>query len=165
MLHQFFRLSVFVFALACQVGFVSGQSKLAKIDELLQVSHVDRIQDAFIRQMAARNAPVVPTGTYSQKARAAAEALSQQLNALLLKAMNWEKTRPEYAKAYDEVFTESEISSMLSFYKSPAGQAMLDKMPLLLSSVQTRIAAQISGDAGLKAEVERLAKEALEKSK
>jgi len=35
-------------------------------------------------------------------------------------------------KAYAETFTEAEIAGAVEFYKSPAGQAILDKITQLL---------------------------------
>ncbi|MEA3213535.1 MAG: uncharacterized protein QOE70_6592 [Chthoniobacter sp.] len=41
----------------------------------------------------------------------------------------WLKLKPEYVKAYADVFTEEELRALIAFYKSPTGQTFLDKTP------------------------------------
>jgi hypothetical protein len=45
--------------------------------------------------------------------------------------MSWDKLKPRLQALYDETFSEEEITSILDFYHSPAGKALLDKMPTL----------------------------------
>jgi len=40
--------------------------------------------------------------------------------------------KPVYIKLYDETLTEEEVNGAVAFYKTPAGQALLNKMPLLM---------------------------------
>ena len=47
--------------------------------------------------------------------------------------MDWQKLKPEYIKLYADVFTEEEIEGIAAFYRTPAGHAMIEKMPALLS--------------------------------
>jgi len=46
--------------------------------------------------------------------------------------MSWEKMEPEYIKLFSEVYTEDELKAIVEFYKTPAGQSMLKKQPLLM---------------------------------
>ncbi len=70
--------------------------------------------------------------------------------------------KPEYVRLYDEVYSDEELNGILAFYKSPAGQAFLNKMPLLMTKsmeiAQRRMAAVMP-------ELQRITKEAVEKSK
>jgi hypothetical protein len=43
------------------------------------------------------------------------------------------KLKPLYVKVFAETFTEEELDGMLSFYKSPAGKAMMEKMPQMMA--------------------------------
>lgn len=60
--------------------------------------------------------------------------------AVLKDATSWEKMEPMYLRLYRESFTEEEIAGMLTFYRTPAGQAVINKMPLLVqkSIVETQ---------------------------
>jgi len=52
--------------------------------------------------------------------------------------------RPLYIQIYQETFTQEEIDGLIAFYKSPAGVAFVDKMPVVMqrsmSIMQSRIA-------------------------
>jgi len=48
-------------------------------------------------------------------------------------AIGWERLKPAYVQLFAETYTESELDGILAFYKSPPGQAMVAKNPLLMS--------------------------------
>ncbi|MBV9742586.1 MAG: DUF2059 domain-containing protein [Acidobacteriia bacterium] len=54
-----------------------------------------------------------------------------QLVALMAEALNPQKHKEQFLRLYDETFTTEEIQGILDFYKTPAGEAMLKKMPEL----------------------------------
>jgi hypothetical protein len=47
--------------------------------------------------------------------------------------MSWEKMKPMYVQLYRDTFEQEEVDGLIAFYKSPAGQAYVTKMPLLMS--------------------------------
>jgi hypothetical protein len=53
--------------------------------------------------------------------------------------MNWEKLEPLFVKIYRDSFSQEEVDGMLAFYKSPAGQAVIHKMPLVLQNTMTEM--------------------------
>lgn len=53
--------------------------------------------------------------------------------------MNWEKLEPLFVKIYQNSFSQQEVDGMLAFYKSPAGQAVIHKMPLVLQNTMTEM--------------------------
>jgi len=61
-----------------------------------------------------------------------AEDVQSKMMALIADRLSWQNAKASYVKIYAETFSESEIDGILAFYKSPAGEAMLDKMPLLM---------------------------------
>ena len=56
-----------------------------------------------------------------------------------------EKLEPRYLRLYKEAFSEEEIAGMLSFYKTPAGRAVIDKMPVLMQQTMLEVQKLISG--------------------
>ncbi len=54
--------------------------------------------------------------------------------------LNWESLEPIYIQVYRDSFTQKEVDGMLAFYKSPAGEAMIKKMPVVMqnTAVQTQ---------------------------
>ena len=140
---------------------VSGQepTKEAKIDRILTLMKAEALTDQVFEQMKAVTASMVPADA-TEKQRAHAQELDAKLMDLVKAQMSWDKIRPEYVKLYSETFSDGEIDGMLAFYQSPAGRAMLEKMPVLVS--KTMALAQ-SRMAPLLPEIQRLAKEAMQK--
>ena len=47
------------------------------------------------------------------------------------KEVSWNVVKPSFVAVFEEVFSETEIKELLSFYKSPAGKAFKEKFPTL----------------------------------
>jgi hypothetical protein len=71
--------------------------------------------------------------------------LQDKMSKLLTEALAWDKLKPEYIKLYTEAYSESELDDLVTFYKSPTGQALATKTPALMAKsgeiVQQRMAA------------------------
>jgi hypothetical protein len=59
--------------------------------------------------------------------------------------LTWKKLEPQYIRLYQESFTEEEVAGMLSFYRTPAGQAVIDKMPVLMQRTMVDVQKMIVG--------------------
>ena len=57
----------------------------------------------------------------------------------------WEKLEPMYLRIYSEAFSEEEVAGMLSFYKTPAGQAVIVKMPVLMQQTMVEVQRMLEG--------------------
>jgi hypothetical protein len=137
-------------------------SKNAKIEEMMQVTYADRMfKQTFDQiktmQMAQLNKMEVPAGE-----RQAAEEIQQKTMALLSDRMSWDKLKPALVKVYSETYTEEEINGIVAFYKSQAGQAMLEKSPLLMQRVMA-MSQELVGD--LTPEIKRITEDVKQKSK
>jgi len=89
-------------------------------------------------------------------ARPKAEEMQQRMMALIADRLSWEKARPALIKVYSDTFTESEIDGIVAFYKSPPGQAMLEKMPQLMQKSMA-VGQQLMGD--VMPEIQRMKEE------
>lgn len=50
--------------------------------------------------------------------------------------LSWESQAPMYVRVYSETLTEDEVSGIIAFYKSPAGQAWIKKTPLIFEKAK-----------------------------
>jgi hypothetical protein len=57
----------------------------------------------------------------------------QRVFNLLGQRLNWQKMKGQFAQAYADTFTADDLSGILAFYRSPAGQAYLSKTPGLMA--------------------------------
>jgi hypothetical protein len=53
---------------------------------------------------------------------------------LMKELLDWKKLEPMYVRIYQKSFTQPEVDGMLAFYKTPAGQAVISKMPTVMQS-------------------------------
>jgi hypothetical protein len=52
-------------------------------------------------------------------------------------SMSWTALEPDYVKLYADTYSEEELDGIITFYRSPVGQAMLEKTPELLKASST----------------------------
>jgi hypothetical protein len=96
--------------------------------------NADAMIGQMFEQIKAMTASQVPPDASPEQLAKAREIQNKVLD--LVKArISWEKMRPQYVKLYSETFSDEEISGMLGFYQSPAGRAMLAKMPTLTTKI------------------------------
>jgi hypothetical protein len=62
------------------------------------------------------------------------EEMRAKAVALINEEMNWESIEKLSIEIYSKSFSQQEIDSMIAFYKSPGGQAILNKMPAVMQS-------------------------------
>lgn len=48
--------------------------------------------------------------------------------------MSWDRLEPKFIEIYASSLTQEEVDGMIAFYKSPAGQAYIKKMPVLMQN-------------------------------
>jgi hypothetical protein len=108
-------------------------SKTAKIEEFMQVAQLDRMVKVMLDQMKNMQAGQLAQMSASGEDRERQEAVQRKTMALIAERMSFDKIKPLYVKVYAETFTEEELDGMLSFYKSPAGKAMMEKMPQMMA--------------------------------
>ncbi|CAI3144049.1 hypothetical protein MWMV2_MWMV2_02314 [Acinetobacter oleivorans] len=57
---------------------------------------------------------------------------AKKFSNITVEDMGWEKLEPEFTRIYVTNFTQEEIDGLINFYKSPVGQAAINKMPLVM---------------------------------
>ncbi len=115
-------------------------SKRTKVQELFTLLHVDRvstqIMDNLGRQMqglSAHQFGATPTPAQQKQF----DEFQIRVNGLVQQTIGWKMIEPDFIKLYSDTYTEPEIDSFISFYKSPAGQTMLTKAPELANKSLT----------------------------
>ena len=57
--------------------------------------------------------------------------------------LTWENMEPTYLKIYEDSFSQSEVDSMIAFYSSPGGQAVVAKLPLVAQNTMQAMLQQM----------------------
>ena len=108
-------------------------AKIANIEEIFKLTRVDQMQQTIFAQMRAMTTAQLDKMPNRPKDTSEFQEVQDRMFALLTDKLGWTKLKPRYVALYDETFTAQEITGILDFYRSPAGTAMLQKMPVLMS--------------------------------
>ena len=81
--------------------------------------------------MAAQSLSKLPPEE-AAKATAMQQKMQEKTMALVQEEMSWKKMKGPMAQVYAESLTPEEVKGITAFYKSPAGQAFLDKQPVIM---------------------------------
>ena len=115
----------------------------ASIKQLLEVTHAQKLVDSMISQMDAlmKNAMAQATQGQQLSPKLLREVTQIETDTMAeMKAiLDWNKLVPMYVRVYQKSFNQQEIDELLAFYKTPTGQALLNKMPLVLQNTMTEV--------------------------
>jgi hypothetical protein len=149
-----------VLLLAAAPALADDASRRAKAESLLDLMNMRQMQDQVIASMTQMALSQLPKDGSETAAKAAAEMTEKLMN-LISSRMNWDAMRAEYSRLYAESFTEEELDGIVTFYRSPAGQAMLAKMPVLVGKSMEIGQARMRE---LKPEIDRITREMMEQA-
>jgi|SRR5437868_13989140 len=109
-------------------------SKRAKVQEMLDMLHVDRtmaqVMELVKQQTTSMTSHTMGTNLTPEQKTSITD-FQQKIFEFIESQIGWKAMQPQYVDLYASTFSEDEIDGMLVFYKSPAGQAMIAKMPEL----------------------------------
>ena len=106
-------------------------SKDRKVREMLALMHMEettnRLEQAQEAHLRATAEQQLTGATLEPDQKKAFEELQRKLVHLLREATTWKALEPDIVKLYSDAYKEEEIDGILTFYRSPAGRAMLAK--------------------------------------
>ena len=53
--------------------------------------------------------------------------------------LDWGKLEPMYVRIYQKSLTQQDVDGMVAFYQTPSGQALINKMPLVMENTMTEM--------------------------
>jgi uncharacterized protein len=115
----------------------------ASIRELLEVTNVPKTVDKMIPQFNAMMKNAISEALKGVSISPEAQKMIDQSEANATAAMKeelaWSKLEPLYLRIYQKSFTQEEVVGMTAVYKTPAGQAMINKMPLVIQNTMAEL--------------------------
>lgn len=130
-MKKYFVAALLVFSFGLLI-FADEKVARPDIDELLTLMRTQKMSEDAIGQMKNMMAGAMKQTNVSPDVAEKTKAIQDKVFALIESDMSWDKMKGDYAKVYAEVFTPDGVKGIIAFYKSPAGQAFLDKQPLLM---------------------------------
>jgi uncharacterized protein len=150
---------VTLIALLLTPSLFAQTTKTAKIEEIFRLTKIDQMQKQMMSQMSAMMKQQTMANLTPDQQKNATE-MSQRVMEFTMQKMSWDVMKPEFIKLYDDTYTEDEISGILLFYQSPAGQAMLAKSPVLVANTMALVQKRM---AEIKPELDDMIKKSLPK--
>lgn len=90
-------------------------------------AQMDKMMDAAMKQAAAGR-------QLTAEQQKIVDDMRAKMIALLKETLNWDTFEPKMEEIYRKSFSQSEIDGMLKFYKTPAGKAVIAKMPVVMQN-------------------------------
>jgi hypothetical protein len=129
---------VLALAVAPCAAHADEASKRAKVEELISVMHMDRMMNQMLEAMKGQTEQMMQQSPGADSMTPEQKKIETDYQAkalqIVIDSMGWKAMEPQFVTLYAQNFTEDEIDGMVTFYKSPTGQAVLNKMPQLMTS-------------------------------
>ena len=102
------------------------------IDQLLTVMRFQQTTETAMGRMRSYMDKMTDQMGLPAASADARKRIEDKTMSMVQSEMGWDKMKSEYARAFAETFSPEEVKGLIAFYSSPAGQAYLDKQPLLM---------------------------------
>ncbi|HEY5057285.1 MAG TPA: DUF2059 domain-containing protein [Acidobacteriaceae bacterium] len=114
------------------VARADAASQRAKAEELANLNNTQKTVQLIAANITTQIDTVAdraagPDATADQKAKI--EDFKKQAAQLIDANLGWDAMKPGVVDLYVKTFTEEQLDAILAFYKTPAGTALLEKMP------------------------------------
>jgi hypothetical protein len=131
-------------SIALSVGFAADNPPSeASIKQLLEVGQAHKLTDETIAQMDAYMRQTMQQATQGQQIppeiQKDIEGREAEMMAAMKEVLDWNKLEPMYVRIYQKSFTQGEVDGMIAFYKTPTGQALLTKMPVVMQNTMNEV--------------------------
>ena len=123
-------------ALLASLNAHAAPASAESVETLLAVTKVESMMDtlyASMEQMMRQGTKQAVQGIpVSPEQQSVLDAVPAKFIAVVREEVSWNKLKPLYVQLYRETFEQEEIDGLIAFYASPAGQAFINKMPVVL---------------------------------
>jgi hypothetical protein len=110
----------------------------ASVKELLRVTDVRKTLDAVWPQLDHMMQQSMQQATggkaVTPEQQKYVDSARTKILSIYKEELSWEKMEPVYVTVYQQSLTQEEIDGIIAFYKTPAGEAFIKKMPLILQN-------------------------------
>jgi hypothetical protein len=111
----------------------------ASIREMLELTNAQQMITGMKGQMTAMMNSAMQNALQGQSVtperQAVLDRMATKMSAVVTDMLNWDNLVPIYMRTYRDSFSQDEIDGAIKFYKSPAGQAYVKKLPLVMQNV------------------------------
>lgn len=129
-MKKFFVVLYFLFS---SDSIFAAPPSLASIEKLFAASKSDQMLDSMMSNLTPviRNSAIQSFGAKAVNLEQL-ESIEQQIAKIvpiMRDEMAWVKMKPMMTQIYVEALTQEDVDGLISFYESPTGRVMIEKMP------------------------------------
>jgi uncharacterized protein len=129
-------LSLALTSLMLALNCHAAPASQASVEELLVVTKSESMIDSVYANLDQMIAQSMRQATQGEKLtaeqRRVLETVPAKLAALFRQEYSWATMRPQMIKIYMESLEQEDVDDLLVFYKSRGGQALINKMPVVM---------------------------------
>ncbi len=136
-------LAVLSFLFAAPVFAADDKPSEDSIRQLLEITQARKLIDSTVNQVdgmlknsaqaALRGQPMTP-----ERQKILDKSRTRTM-ALLKEELNWDSLQAIYVDIYRNSFTQEEVNGLITFYKTPSGQALIRKMPVVMQQTMVEV--------------------------
>jgi uncharacterized protein len=130
------RLLIAALFLAVCRQAAAAPASAESVETLLALSRVESMMDVMFKHMEQLMLQGMRQGigerSLTPQQQRAVEQMPAKLMAVLREELNWASLKPQFVQLYVETFEQDEIDGLIAFYRSPAGEAFVNKMPVVM---------------------------------
>ena len=145
MLRQLLLLLAMLAASHCFAAPPTDES----LEALFKITRAQRMVDDMLGSLEGGIRESVAAATngksLSAEQQRLMDAIPAKMVALVRQEMSWERLHPIYVEIYRSSFTQEEVDGMLAFYRSPAGAAVVDKLPVVMQKTLGAVQSLVPG--------------------
>jgi uncharacterized protein len=123
-------------------------AKLAKAEEYFKLAKMDQLMAQVMNQVIEQSKSGMLQQFMGVKVspedQQRLDEFTDKVEKIISGAMSWDKLEPQYAKLYANAYTEEQLDDIIAFYKSPTGQAMVEKNPTLIKKANAIVQQQMA---------------------
>ena len=115
----------------------------ASVKQLLELAQAQKLIDSVMAQMDELMKQTIHQATQGKevpsKVQKEIDKRQAEVVGLMKELLDWKKLEPVYVRIYQKTFSQQEVDGMIAFYKTPAGQAVVAKMPAAMQNTMNEI--------------------------
>jgi uncharacterized protein len=135
---MFTRLIV-IFALSTSIVCAADSPPTeASIKQLLELTNAHKLIDSTAAQMQAFMSQMMQQATQGRKIspeiQKDIDKRQSESMGIMKEMLDWNKLEPMYVRIYQKSLTQQDVDGMIGFYKTASGQALINKMPVIMQN-------------------------------
>jgi len=112
------------------LSFAGDKENLA--EEIMKLTNMQKMMDQTKVQIQQMQIRVMQQLEVSEKDKKGAAEFQNKINEMIFNELTWDNIKSEYIKLFVDVYTIDELKGLVQFYKTPAGQGLIKKQPIIM---------------------------------